>query len=310
MAYVASTSSVTPTPPTLRCVSLTPPTAPVSGPKPTCGSTAHCRPFVSSGDGGGSARRSAMSSSMWISSTAYAAEGARSSSPRTSRAARKLRHRLPDRQRHFRSQRLEHDPHRHPERHRLRCRVHHVADETRSLLHLDEHEHEREQVAERGQERLVGDDVGVHPAATARREPLETAAALPVERLRWPVHGAGRRLALQHQLAGARALPERTHHRVVEVGQRVVGMDRIHAARRTSALVASPDAPVTSVAAQPGTWLADVPRICRTASRIRLKPWTYASESPPPDVSTGSAPPSSIRPPSVKGPPSPRLQKP
>src|SRR5262249_57562897 len=78
----------------------------------------------------------------------------------------------------------------------------------------------------------------------------------------------------------------------------------------TSALVATPEAPVTSVVLQPGTWFVDVPRICRTASRIRLKPWTYASESPPPDVRTGSAPPSSMRPPSVNGPPSPRLQKP
>src|SRR5262249_2075811 len=138
-----------------------------------------------------------------------------------------------------------------------------------------------------------------------------------VGRLRRPMDLAGRPVALLHQLAGARALPERSHDRIVEVRQRIVGMERRlreevchHSPLSTTALVATPDAPVTSVALQPGTWFTDVPRIWRTPSRIKLNPCTYASESPPPDVSTGSAPPTSMRPPSVNGPPSPRLQKP
>src|SRR5262245_33307654 len=131
-------------------------------------------------------------------------------------------------------------------------------------------------MAEGGQEGLVPDHPRVHGAPPARLEPLEAAAALPVHRLRRPVDGAGRALALEHQLPGARALPERPHHRIVHVGERVVGVEvRHHAPRSTSALVATPDAPVTSVVLQPGTWFVDVPRICRTASRIRLKPGAY-----------------------------------
>src|SRR5205814_1681651 len=109
--------------------------------------------------------------------------------------------------------------------------------------------------------------------------------ALPVHGLRRPVHAAGRALALEHQLSRARALPERPHDRIVDVGQRVVGVERHrHSPRSTSALVATPEAPVTSVALHPGTWFDEVPRIWRTPSRIRLKPCTYASESPPPEV--------------------------
>lgn len=47
-----------------------------------------------------------------------------------------------------------------------------------------------------------------------------------------------------------------------------------YAARRIIALVATPEAPVTKTALQLGTWFQDVPRICRTPSRMRLNPWT------------------------------------
>src|SRR5581483_10634119 len=108
----------------------------------------------------------------------------------------------------------------------------------------------------RRQERLVGDDPRVDGAPAARLEPLEPVAALPVHRLRRPVDATGRALALLHEPAVACAVPERAHHRIVDVGQRIVGMERhAHAARSTTALVATPDAPVTSVAVQPATWL-------------------------------------------------------
>src|SRR2546427_770539 len=74
--------------------------------------------------------------------------------------------------------------------------------------------------------------------------------------------------------------------------------------------VGTPSPLVTRQHSASAIWFVDVPRIWRTPSRIRLKPCTYASDSPPPEVRTGSAPPSSRRPPSVNGPPSPRLQKP
>ena len=55
----------------------------------------------------------------------------------------------------------------------------------------------------------------------------------------------------------------------------------------------------------------DVPRIWRTASVIRLKPWTYASDMPAPAVLTGRRPPSQLMPPSwQKASPSPRAQNP
>src|SRR5207253_8552255 len=218
--------------------------------------------------------------------------------------------RLPHGQRDLRGEPLEDDAHPHAEGHLGGCGAHHVADQARTLLDLDQHHDERQQVAEGGQEGLVADHVGVDAAPPARLEPLEPAPALPVHGLRRPVHAARRALALEQQLPLARALPERPHDWIVDVGQRVVGGQRHHSPRSTSALVATPEAPVTSVALQPGSWFDDVPRIWRTPSRIRLKPCTYASESPPPEVRTGSAPPSSRRPPSVNGPPSPRLQKP
>src|SRR5262247_266594 len=132
---------------------------------------------------------------------------------------------------------------------------------------------------ERGQEWLVRDHPRVDRATAASLEPLETPAPLPVHRLRRPVDGSGRALALEHQLSRPRAFPEWPHDRILDVGQRVVGVNllricRHHAARSRSALVATPEAPVTSVARQSGTWLVEVPRICRTASTIRLKPWT------------------------------------
>src|SRR2546430_6680801 len=219
---------------------------------------------------------------------------------------------LPDWERHALGQPLEDDPHPHAECHLLGAAADHVADEAWSLVDLDQHEHQRQQVVEGGQEGLVGHHVRVDAAAAARGEPLEPPAALPVQGLRRPVRAARRPLALQHEPALARAIPEGPHDRVVDVGERIVGMElgHGHSARSTTALVATPEAPVTSVARQPGTWLTDVPRIWRTPSRIRLNPCTYASESPPPEVSTGSSPPSSMRPPSVNGPPSPRRQKP
>lgn len=61
--------------------------------------------------------------------------------------------------------------------------------------------------------------------------------------------------------------------------------------------VGTPSPAVTRQVAAFGTWAVLVPRNCRTPSLIRLKPWTYASESPPPPVFRGSWPPISRAPP-------------
>src|SRR5215207_3988705 len=81
--------------------------------------------------------------------------------------------------------------------------------------------------------------------------------------------------------------------------------------RSRSALVGTPSPLVTRHASAPSTWLVDVPRIWRTPSSTRLKPCTYASDIPPPDVLVGSRPSGhSSAPSSVKAAPSPRSQKP
>src|SRR2546423_11394677 len=56
------------------------------------------------------------------------------------------------------------------------------------------------------------------------------------------------------------------------------------------ALVGTPSPLVTRDTSAFSTWLVDVPRIWRTPSRTRLKPCTYASDIPPPDVFVGSRP--------------------
>src|SRR5579875_3336598 len=134
---------------------------------------------------------------------------------------------LPDREDDALGEPLEDDPHRQPEAHLLGPAAHHVTHEARPFGQLDHDEDEREEVAKRRQEGLVADDPRVDRAAAARREPLEPPPALPVHRLRRPVHDAGRDLPLLHEPPCARTVPERPHHRVVDVGQRVVGVERL-----------------------------------------------------------------------------------
>src|SRR3989442_14509497 len=101
-------------------------------------------------------------------------------------------------------------------------------------------------MTERRQEGLVADHVRVDATPPARLEPLEPAVPLPVHGLRRPVHAAGRALALEHQLPLARAVPEGPHDWIVDVGQRIVGVERQrHWPRSTSALGATPETPVT-----------------------------------------------------------------
>src|SRR5207237_8337184 len=76
--------------------------------------------------------------------------------------------------------------------------------------------------------------------------------------------------------------------------------------RRMTAPVGSVLPPATRASSQPATCAVEVPRICRTASTVLLKPWTKASESWPPLVLLGSRPSGQARPPrSTTGPPSP-----
>src|SRR5579885_2988839 len=134
---------------------------------------------------------------------------------------------LPDREDDALGEPLEDDPHGEPEAHLLGPAAHHVTHETRPLGQLDHDEDEREEVAKRRQEGLVADDPRVDRAAAARRKPFEPPPALPVHRLRRPVHDAGRHLPLLHEPPFARTVPERPHHRIVDVGQRVVGVERL-----------------------------------------------------------------------------------
>ena len=77
------------------------------------------------------------------------------------------------------------------------------------------------------------------------------------------------------------------------------------------ALVGTPSPLDTKLTSQFSTWLVDVPRICFTPSSTRLKPCTYASDMPPPDVFVGSRPSGHSSAPSlVNSAPSPRSQKP
>lgn len=50
----------------------------------------------------------------------------------------------------------------------------------------------------------------------------------------------------------------------------------------------TPSPAVTRQVAASGTWAVELPRSCFTPSLMRLKPWTYASERPPPPVLRGS----------------------
>src|SRR5262249_51676715 len=114
---------------------------------------------------------------------------------------------LPDRQGDALGQGAEHDPHALPDRDVLGAAAHHVADEPRPLVELDDQHRQRQERAERGQERLVPDDVGVDRPGAARAHPVET-PALPVCGLRRPVIGAGLAIALHEEPALATAVPE------------------------------------------------------------------------------------------------------
>src|SRR4029453_9624595 len=94
------------------------------------------------------------------------------------------------------------------------------------------------------------------------------------------------------------------------VGKQEVGFHGAYF-RRRSALVGTPSPLVTRHVSAPSTWLVEVPRIWRTPSSTRLKPCTYASDMPPPDVLVGNRPSGhSSAPSSVNAAPSPRWQKP
>src|SRR5207249_1449031 len=67
--------------------------------------------------------------------------------------------------------------------------------------------------------------------------------------------------------------------------------------RRITAPVGSVLPPATRASSQSFTCAVEVPRICRTASTVLLKPWMKASESWPPLVLHGSRPSGQARPP-------------
>src|SRR5262249_5112321 len=79
---------------------------------------------------------------------------------------------------------------------------------------------------------------------------------------------------------------------------------------RIKPLVGQPVPAVTSACSTPGTWLHDVPRICRTHSVMPFMPWMYASPRSPPLVLIGSSPPIDRRSTVAKSFASPRWQKP
>ena len=114
-----------------------------------------------------------------------------------------------------------------------------------------------------------------------RRRPSSTAASAASARA--PV--AGR--AAASSLPLARAVPERPHHRIVDVGQRIVGVQRLRSRRRRIAIIPPAARPRSSrrptrrsraSPCSPAPGSPTSPRIWRTPSSIRLKPCTYASD--------------------------------
>src|SRR6218665_1298169 len=166
---------------------------------------------------------------------------------------------------------------------------------------------------------LVEHDARMHAAAPRHGLPSEAAiqamGADMVDRITRPAAAAA---MLQHQALLTRGAPERAVG-LVERGQRLaVGggfghLDFPHAARRIIALAqfSAMPRPVTRQLRAFLTWRSPhSPRIWRTPSTACSQPSMYDSDRLPPAVFTGNCPPSSIRPPSVNGPPSPTPQKP
>src|SRR5580698_9518814 len=139
--------------------------------------------------------------------------------------------------------------------------------------------------------------------------PLRTnRAAVGAHRSRWESAPSTIRATLNSQFAGSEARPE--WRALVVNERRDEGDVGYRHDRNNKALVGTASPDVTRQVSAPGTSAVESPRSWRTPSVIRLKPWTYASERPPPDVLMGSRPPSSNAPSSVKLAPSPGPQNP
>ena len=218
---------------------------------------------------------------------------------------------------------VEHDAHRFADRDRRGIDLvdlavgarHEVADEAdrRILVELDDDRVVRRDLGERGQQRRVRDDErpdrGRGPTS-APSAPRSTGSAGTSA----GAACAARRTTRTSARAARRARSPPRTARVVGSSRSgssqpvsIITVPREEDRRGRHAFAARHERHVGALDLR----RCDVPRIWRTPSRTRLKPCTYASDMPPPDVFTGSRPfGHSMLPSSVNGPPSPRSQKP
>src|SRR2546423_7705524 len=150
------------------------------------------------------------------------------------------------------------------------------------------------------------DDPRPHAAASGRTFPgRRQGSTVRAHRSRREPEPAALGAPLQHELVPRGGRPELLR-RVVGGGDRPQRLPAHPSLLRTRALVGTPFPLVTRTVSHRDSWFTLSPRSCRTPSRIRFIPWTYASERQPPAVFDGSEPPFTASSPSAaKGPPSP-----
>src|SRR5438034_1337470 len=199
----------------------------------------------------------------------------------------------------------EHGLHRHAGAHLLRRAVEHLTHEVDALVQEDVDHVVGELRLEGGERGAADDGPGVDRAAAGGALPRELARqAARAGGTRVVAEAAAGRAALEAELAAPGGGPE------LGVVVRRLGEREAHR-RRMTAPVGSVLPPATRASSQPATCAVEVPRICRTASTVLLKPWMKASESWPPLVFLGSRPSGQARPRgSASGPPSPGGAKP
>src|SRR2546423_4230540 len=189
--------------------------------------------------------------------------------------------RPPLRQRHALGDLLERHRNGHAEFDALERAIDEIADQAKLgiLVELHEHDGERYPVLECGHHRRVHHDPAVDrpPARDRRIFPLERATAR-TEGTGIEAEALARLTALHLEAAGVARGPEALRP-LVGLGQRtcrdhfrLIGHQCPRASK--SALVGTPAPLVTRQTSASFTAHTDVPRICRTPSRMRLKPWT------------------------------------
>ena len=152
---------------------------------------------------------------------------------------------------------------------------------------VDDHHVVRRLVAVRRQQRRVGDDDGPDVAASGHHVPSHVERPAPrAHRPRRHAPPTARRRTPARAARRPRSRP-RTAQPLRRRRREGSGPRSPAVLRSSSALVGTPSPLVTSETSAPSTCEQDSPLIWRAPSTIRLKPWTYASDMPPPLVFVG-----------------------